>query len=502
MSTRLHTVSRNFAPIAFAVAMLAPTAAQAQNTCTVDSLADDSGSTTLRARIADSSCPNINFSVQGTITLSEPLGISRDLTITGPGPNLLTVRRSDSGGTTYFPIFGIFEETLPPTVTINGLTITNGSAANGGEGGGIVIVSGTLTLTNSIVSGNTASYGGGIVNGGTLTLINSTVSGNSARYYSVGGDDHAGGAAGGILDSGTLTLVNSTVSGNTADAVVGGIFSPGAVTLVNSTISGNGSGGIAAVTLTLTNSTVSGNGFGIYYATANIKNSLVANNVDGNCSASQEPGQGITNTAGVNFDTDGTCAGFTQVTSEVLNLGPLATNGGPTQTHALLAGSVAIDAVTDCTDWESHPVATDQRGIARPQGHACDAGAYELIPPHPVFSGFFAPVANPPTVNFVKAGQGIAVKFSLGGNWGTNVLATGYPKSQQVTCGLAASTSTITETVTATAGNSGLTYDSATQTYTYVWKTEKSWANTCRRLTIVFSDDSLGTKTAEFALTK
>ena len=84
MSTRLHTVSRKLALIAFAVAMLAPAAAQAQNTCTVDSLADGSGSTTLRARIEDSNCDIINFSVQGTITLSEPLGISRDLTITGP----------------------------------------------------------------------------------------------------------------------------------------------------------------------------------------------------------------------------------------------------------------------------------------------------------------------------------------------------------------------------------------------------------------------------------
>jgi hypothetical protein len=52
------------------------------------------------------------------------------------------------------------------------------------------------------------------------------------------------------------------------------------------------------------------------------------------------------------------------------------------------------------------------------------------------------------------------------------------------------------------AGNTGLTYDPATQTYTYVWKTEKSWANTCRRLTIAFSNGSLGTKTAEFSFTK
>jgi hypothetical protein len=62
-------------------------------------------------------------------------------------------------------------------------------------------------------------------------------------------------------------------------------------------------------------------------------------------------------------------------------LGPPQDNGGPTQTHALLAGSPAIDAVADCTDFAGIPVPTDQRDVARPQGPACDIGAFEFIPP-------------------------------------------------------------------------------------------------------------------------
>ena len=104
------------------------------------------------------------------------------------------------------------------------------------------------------------------------------------------------------------------------------------------------------------------------------------------------------------------------------------------------------------------------------------------------FSGFFRPVDNLPTVNTVKAGRAIPVKFSLGGDRGLAIFAPGYPKSQQVQCASAAPFNAIE--VTVTAGNSGLSYDSATGTYTYVWKTDKAWSGTCRRLTVRLSDGS------------
>ncbi|MCL4860690.1 MAG: PxKF domain-containing protein [Caldilineaceae bacterium] len=105
------------------------------------------------------------------------------------------------------------------------------------------------------------------------------------------------------------------------------------------------------------------------------------------------------------------------------------------------------------------------------------------------WSGFFQPVDNLPTVNTVNAGQAIPVKFSLGGNYGLNIFASGYPQVQAVSCGgNGGSSSPIEETVTA--GNSSLQYDPATQRYTYVWKTDKAWGGTCRQLVVRLVDGS------------
>jgi hypothetical protein len=104
------------------------------------------------------------------------------------------------------------------------------------------------------------------------------------------------------------------------------------------------------------------------------------------------------------------------------------------------------------------------------------------------WSGFFQPIDNLPTVNSAKAGQAIPVKFSLGGNYGLNIFASGYPKVQQVACGSGAPTDEVEQTVTA--GASGLTYDPASGQYTYTWKTDKKWAGSCRQLVIRLVDGS------------
>lgn len=105
------------------------------------------------------------------------------------------------------------------------------------------------------------------------------------------------------------------------------------------------------------------------------------------------------------------------------------------------------------------------------------------------FAGFFQPVDNLPVLNSVKAGQAIPVKFRLGGNQGLNIFEANYPKSQVISCDSTAPVDGIEETVTA--GSSSLTYDASTDTYTYVWKTEKSWANTCRQLVVKLNDGTL-----------
>jgi YVTN family beta-propeller protein len=102
------------------------------------------------------------------------------------------------------------------------------------------------------------------------------------------------------------------------------------------------------------------------------------------------------------------------------------------------------------------------------------------------FTGFFQPVDNLPIFNSVKAGSAIPVKFSLSGDQGLNIFAANYPKSQDIACESTAPVDGIEATVTA--GSSSLSYDASTDTYTYVWKTEKAWAGTCRQLVVKLND--------------
>lgn len=114
------------------------------------------------------------------------------------------------------------------------------------------------------------------------------------------------------------------------------------------------------------------------------------------------------------------------------------------------------------------------------------------------FTGFFQPVDNLPTINAVKAGSAVPVKFSLGGNQGLDIFAAGYPASQQIVCSTSAPTDQIEQTVTA--GSSGLSYDATTDQYSYVWKTDKSWVGTCGQLTLMLKDGT--SHTANFEFTK
>jgi hypothetical protein len=102
------------------------------------------------------------------------------------------------------------------------------------------------------------------------------------------------------------------------------------------------------------------------------------------------------------------------------------------------------------------------------------------------FNGFFSPVDNQPVINVTKAGSAIPVIFSLGGNLGLNIFASGYPKSQMIPCDSTAPADGIDSTLTA--GGSSLTYDAGSGRYSYIWKTDKSWAGTCRALILKMND--------------
>src|SRR5580765_2666393 len=200
---------------------------------------NDSGSGSLRqALTVANDGDTIGFAVTGTISLtSGELVIDKNIIISGPGPGLLTVARSQQAAD--FRIFNI-----PPshTAEIDGLTITGGSLV--GNGGGISSGA-TLTISNCAISGNSIlttdglqHSGAGIYNVGTMTIVNSTVNNNQAL---IGGFFVPDG--GGISnDVGTLTIQNTTISENTAAGYGGGVYNSGSVgslTAINSTIRGN-----------------------------------------------------------------------------------------------------------------------------------------------------------------------------------------------------------------------------------------------------------------------
>jgi hypothetical protein len=104
------------------------------------------------------------------------------------------------------------------------------------------------------------------------------------------------------------------------------------------------------------------------------------------------------------------------------------------------------------------------------------------------FGGFQAPIDAPPTINRVKAGNTVPVKFSLNGNQGLAILAEDYPVSVPIDCDTGEPTGAAEETMTP--GRMSLEYEAGTDTYTYLWKTSKSWTDTCRRLTVGLADGS------------
>ncbi len=284
---------------------------------------------------------------------------------------------------TYNPALG---ETFPLVIAVN-LTLTGGGAPGtiidaGGTNRVIQINAGTVTISGVTITGgnvcstpNCFAAGGGLYNDGTLILTNSTVSGNTASCESSGSGGRCFAEGGGIRSGGTLTLTNSTVSGNTASCTAtggsacvawgGGLYNSGTTTITYSTVTAN------TASCTPNGFCVTAGG-GLYNdeGTYTLMATIVANQLAGSDCA------GGVISKGFNLDSDNTCN--LTVTGDqpgVTNplLGSLANNGGPTQTHALLTGSPAIDAVTSGCP----PPATDQRGVTRPQGTACDIGAYE-----------------------------------------------------------------------------------------------------------------------------
>jgi len=304
--------------------------------------------------------------------------------------------------------------------TLAGTGEDGGSGGFGGSGGGIFNDSGaTLTIANTVLAGNATGAGGNAGSGSGPVIIPSD-GGNA-------GSPSAGGYGGAIFNLGTLTVTGSTLSGNATGvggngATGGETFDPPDANGAYSASAGGGFGGALfndsspATTTTLTDdtfvanktgaggtggasngpggdggaveqylggpvlvtfdtiadNTAAGSGGGLFAGSGAIveANSIVTSNIGtpgANCNA------GVADHGGDVVFGQTSCPG----TVGDPKLGLLAANGGPTATMALESGSAAVDVVpiNACAP------AVDQRGVARPQGSACDAGAYELAPP-------------------------------------------------------------------------------------------------------------------------
>ena len=329
----------------------------------------------------------------GTLTLTD-CTLSDNLAFLGGGiynSGTTTVTGSTLSGDSGAPDGGGIFNT--GTLTLTDSTLSGNSAISGGGGIGAGIDNyGTAILTDCTFSDNTdtignGGIGAGMSNFGMATLTDCTFSNNSA------GD---GGSGAGIFNTGTLTLSDSTLSGNSAISDGGGVYNSGMATLTdctfsaNTAVSGFGGGVYNSGMATLTDCTLSANtassGGGVDIQVVNVglaapKVTAIANifaNVTGG-NLVVGPGTAFVS-LGLNLFSDTPAAPLNR--TDLINtnplLGPLADNGGPTMTMALLPGSPAINAGVSVPG-----VTTDQRGVFRPQGRAPDIGGqFELqLPP-------------------------------------------------------------------------------------------------------------------------
>jgi CSLREA domain-containing protein len=360
----------------------------------------------------------------GTIMVGSTLILSRDVTIDGSA--LAPPITLDGANAVR-----VFEVNAGVTATINALTITRarGAIYGGGiynygtltvtncwfvantsiNGGAALRNNGTMVVADSIFTGNSGNggWGGAILNDRVMTVRHSTFTGNTIGTGAGGAianinsstlividstltDNHAGDGGGIFNHYGPLTVLNSTFAGNSARSGGGIASHPGTVLISNSTFSGNtataagaSGGGIATGSpTTVLNSTFSGNaaaqGGGIASTlpnySLNFSNSIVANSTaGGDCSMAGTIGTNLNNLV-----EDGSCSlnGVNFQTGDP-QLGPLADNGGPTPTFALLPGSPAIDAGDNATCAAPPVNGVDQRGQPR-SATQCDVGAFEL----------------------------------------------------------------------------------------------------------------------------
>jgi len=337
----------------------------------------------------------------GTYRLTRvPSGVngddSGDLNLTAPGSGQTITLRGAAAATTIIDA-NHGDRALRiqggRVATIAHLTIRNGNA-DGDNGGGILMRFSTATVEDSVIEDNQAELGGGIVNdSGVLNIVRSTIRSNTAENQGGGifvfgrttlrdSTLHGNGArqGGGIQNTAEeLYVINSTLSGNHAFADGGGLFNSHTAFLYNTSIVDNDANH---------QSTMPGSGGGVFNQSASrlvLFNSLIVGNTNHgsfpwDCNGTLELyGRNLLSVmGGIQNCTIANPFGWALMGRAAL--GPLRDNGGPSWTHALLSGSVAIDATTiqGCVGPADLALVADQRGLPRGLSESCDIGAFEF----------------------------------------------------------------------------------------------------------------------------
>ena len=345
---------------------------------------------------------DITLATDGSYTLTEDYTggyglpvVQVDATVIGNGA---TIERSAANDT---PDFGLLHVGTNGSLELQNLTLRNGvgGTVNNQQAGGAVLNQGALTLTGVTLTGNTGSA---LRNLGTLTVSDSTFSDNSGALgaaintYQPGGNDPE------------TRVENSTFNGNTAQ-VGGAVYNDALAFITNSTLAANsadtngggiynaGNGSTIITNVTLANNDAS-NGANVYSVAGGVRfrNTLLAAPQGGaNCAFTTGDTSNFADDGGnLEEAATGSC-GFAAaavvsdagLVEDQNNVPSLADNGGPTQTIALAAGSPAENNVpaNNCyadlnrngVQDSGETLTQDQRGITRPQGDACDTGAYE-----------------------------------------------------------------------------------------------------------------------------
>ncbi len=215
---------------------------------------------------------------------------------------------------------------------------------------------------------------------------------------------------------------------------------------------------------------------------------------DGTFTASGTATDNANNSASVSF-------GPIKIDKTAPALAPVVTPNPVVLNGSATAVPGATDTGSGVATQSCSPISTATVGVKTVSCTATDvagntstaSASYQVIF---VFTGFFDPVKNPPVMNQVNSGRSVPIKFSLGGNQGLAVFATGFPQSRRVQCDTANPVDNVEDTLSA--GSSSLSYDAVTGIYTYVWKTDKAWQGTCRQFSVQLVDGKTYTLNFKF----